>query len=86
MELNKKVKVLVKPGSKKGPLLINSDLDTIQNYGAEFIIYLKSRAVDGKANAELIEVMATHFNVSKKDVTILSGQKSRIKIVGIINI
>ena len=44
-------------------------------------IYLKSPPVDGKANKELIEVLAEHFNVKKKDIEILRGQTSRNKTV-----
>lgn len=39
--------------------------------------------VDGKANKELIKVLADHFGVRKRDVIIKSGLKGRDKIVKI---
>lgn len=37
--------------------------------------------VDGKANKELIKVLADHFGVSKRGVIIRLGLKSRDKVV-----
>ncbi len=39
----------------------------------------------GRANEELIEVLAKHFNVPKRNVRIISGFKSRCKLVEVIN-
>ena len=64
--------VMVKPGSKKGPL-VEKGTD-----GA-LTVYLKERAVDGAANEGLIKVIAEHFSVRKSDVVIESGFTSRIK-------
>lgn len=35
----------------------------------------------GKANAELIRFLASHYGVSESDITILSGQTSTRKLV-----
>ncbi|WP_448381014.1 DUF167 domain-containing protein [Gloeomargarita sp.] len=40
---------------------------------------LKSPPVDGKANAELIALVAKHFGCPKSAVTIKSGQSARTK-------
>jgi uncharacterized protein len=42
---------------------------------------LKSPPVDGKANAELIALVAAHFGRPKAAVTIRSGAGSRLKRV-----
>jgi uncharacterized protein (TIGR00251 family) len=42
---------------------------------------LKSPPVDGKANAELIALVAEHFGCRKADVEIKSGASGRNKIV-----
>ncbi len=42
---------------------------------------LKSPPVDGKANAELIGLLAAHFGCAKKDVTIRAGAGTRNKRV-----
>jgi uncharacterized protein (TIGR00251 family) len=44
---------------------------------------LKSPPVDGKANAELIELIAGHFRCPKSAVTIKSGASGRMKLVRI---
>ena len=42
---------------------------------------LKSPPVDGKANAELIALVAEHFNCRKAAVTIRAGASGRNKLV-----
>ena len=42
---------------------------------------LKSPPVDGKANAELVALVAEHFQCRKSAVSIKSGASSRTKLV-----
>jgi len=42
---------------------------------------LKSPPVDGKANAELLALVAEHFGCPKSAVTIKSGQSGRTKFL-----
>jgi len=44
---------------------------------------LKSPPVDGRANAELIVLVAEHFGVPKSAVSIKSGASGRMKFVRI---
>ena len=44
---------------------------------------LKSPPVDGKANRELIELVAERFGCRKADVSIRSGASGRMKLVQI---
>ncbi len=44
-------------------------------------VHLTAPAIEGRANQALIEVLAEHFNVKKRQIRIISGQKSRQKIV-----
>ena len=44
---------------------------------------LKSPPVDGKANKELIGLVADHFRCRKADVEIKSGASGRMKLVKI---
>ncbi len=67
---------MVKPGSKKGPLIVDSDDGTLT-------VFVKERATNGAANEGLIALLATHFGVSKSRVTIESGFTSRIKRVSL---
>lgn len=50
-------------------------------HGERIKVRLAARAVDGKANDALIEFLAAHYGVKKRDVRILSGLKSRQKRV-----
>jgi uncharacterized protein (TIGR00251 family) len=69
------IRIKVKPGSRE------SKLDELND--GSFFATLKSPPIDGKANAELIAVVAKHFKVSKSAVTIKSGAGARIKLVTI---
>jgi uncharacterized protein len=52
-------------------------------HGERLKIRLKARAVDGAANAALIEFLADYFRVPRRNVTILSGGKARQKRVSV---
>jgi uncharacterized protein (TIGR00251 family) len=49
------------------------------------IVHVTAPAVGGKANRALIEVLAEYFKVKKKNVRIIRGEKSREKIVEIMD-
>jgi uncharacterized protein len=53
--------------------------------GGTWLAQLKSPPVDGKANAELIALVAAHFGCRKSAVTIKSGASGRMKRVHIEN-
>ena len=48
-----------------------------------WIAQLKSPPVDGKANKELVELIARHFACPKSAVSIKSGASGRMKLVAI---
>ncbi|MCM0588988.1 MAG: DUF167 domain-containing protein [Gloeotrichia echinulata IR180] len=68
-------KVKVKPNSKQQKIAEQSD--------GSLIVHLKSPPVDGKANEELIKLLAENFDVPKSDIRIKSGLSSRQKLVEI---
>lgn len=70
----KKLTIKVIPKAKK---------EKIIEENGSLKVYVAAPAVDGKANKALIEVLARHFEVKKRDISILSGEKSRTKIIGI---
>ena len=47
------------------------------------LVRLAAAPVDGAANAELIEILSRVLEVPKRDITIISGDKSRSKRVRI---
>ena len=70
-----KIQVKVKPNSKQQK--IEEDPDGV------LVIRLKSPPVDGKANKELIAVLAKKYQVSKSQIKILSGTTSKHKLIQI---
>jgi uncharacterized protein (TIGR00251 family) len=69
-----KMNVKVIPGAKK---------QGIEKEDNGFKIYLKSKPEKGKANKELITLLADYFNIPKNNVKILKGEFSRNKIIKI---
>jgi len=50
-------------------------------HGERIKVRLAARAVGGKANEALIDFLASHYGVPKRNVRIVSGLKSRQKRV-----
>lgn len=72
MDEARTVVVRVKPGSRKGPL-VEADAD------GQLTVYVREPAVDGKANAAVIRVLAEHFGVPRSRVELTSGAGARVK-------
>ena len=70
-----KRQVKVKPNSKQQKIEESPD--------GSLTVHLKSPPVEGKANLELIQLLAQKFDVSKSQVTIKSGLSSKFKLVEI---
>lgn len=68
--------VVVKPNSKKGPLVI-ADNNALT-------VYLREKPVDGEANTALIKILSKHFGVAKSGVVIKTGSRGRKKLVEIL--
>jgi uncharacterized protein (TIGR00251 family) len=69
------IQVKVKPNSRLSVLERTED--------GTWLARLKSPPADGKANQELIALIAGHFNVAKAQVSIKRGTAARIKWVEI---
>ena len=69
-----KFNIKVIPNAKKEKLVEES---------GRLKVYLTARAVEGKANAALIDFLSDHFQVRKSAISIIRGEKSREKIVEI---
>jgi len=69
------IQIKVKPNSRASLLQRKDD--------GTWLAQIKSPPVDGKANEELIALVARHFKCHKSDVSIKSGGSSRIKLVQI---
>ena len=69
------IQVQVKPKSRVSSLVLGED--------GKWLALLKAAPIDGKANAELIALVAEHFGCRKADVSIKSGASGRTKLVRI---
>lgn len=67
--------IKVKPNSKQQKITEETD--------GSLTIHLKSPPVDGKANEELIKLLAKKFDVPKSRITIKLGLLSKQKVVEI---
>ena len=72
------VKIKVEPRSSKSGI--------VGLYGDALKVKLTSPPVDGKANKELVELIAKECGIPKSAVEIVSGQSSKNKLVRIIGI
>jgi uncharacterized protein len=70
-----KLQVRVKPNSRVSALEEQND--------GTWLARIKSAPVDGKANAELIALVAQHFGLRKAQVSIRSGANGRTKLIEI---
>ena len=67
-----KIQVKVKPSSKT---------EELSQEGDSFIIKVKEPPKEGKANQAAIRLLAEHFSVPQSQVRILSGFRSRNKVI-----
>jgi len=72
-----KINVTVKPGSK---------VEKIIQEGDTLTLYTHAQAHDGEANEAVVKILARYFSISKGCITIVSGGKSKRKIVEIIGV
>lgn len=70
------IDIYVQPGAKISQI--------IGIHGERLKIKISSPPVDGKANHEVIEFFSQLLNISRRDISLVSGEKSRNKRVKII--
>lgn len=70
----KRIKVKVVPNAKKIRIVDEPGL---------LKVYINAPAAEGKANKALIDTLAGHFKVKKRDIRIVSGERNREKILEI---
>ena len=67
------LRVKVKPNARESSLVQEAD--------GTWLARLKSPPIDGKANQELVELVAQHFHCRKSEVLIKSGASGRMKVL-----
>ncbi len=65
------LQVKVKPNARENRLTESKD--------GVWVASIKALPVDGKANEALIELVAAHFKVRRRQVSIATGSTSRLK-------
>ena len=71
--MGRMLQIKVKPHARVSQLTQTQD--------GQWLAQLKSEPVDGKANEELIALVAKYLGCRKADVSIKSGATSRMKLV-----
>ena len=67
------LQIKVKPNARESSL--------VEGPEGIWLAQIKSPPVDGKANRELIELVAEHFGCAKSAVSIKKGASGRMKLV-----
>lgn len=63
----------VKPGAKQTSVEKQAD--------GSFLIKVKERAVEGRANEAVLEAVADYFDIPKNRAMIIRGRQSRNKVI-----
>jgi uncharacterized protein (TIGR00251 family) len=72
-----KIIVKTKPGAKN---------DTIEKIDeSNYVVSIKEPPINGRANAALIKLLATYFDISPSLIEIISGFMARVKVIEINN-
>ncbi|PIU57165.1 MAG: hypothetical protein COS87_00015 [Chloroflexi bacterium CG07_land_8_20_14_0_80_45_17] len=70
-----KIQIKVKPNSKT---------EEVSQEGDTFVVKVKEPPKEGRANQAVIKLLAKHFGVSQGEVRILSGFKSKSKVIEVV--
>jgi len=68
-----KISVYIKPNSRHREEVVRNDDDTLT-------VYIKAPAIEGRANAAAIKLLAKHFKVASSKVKLVRGATSKYKI------
>ena len=69
--------VIIKPNSRKGPLVEPRE-------DGSFIVYVREIAAKGQANAAVIKLLAKYLGIPKTSATIVKGYTSCNKIIAVV--
>ena len=68
-----KISVHIKPNSRHREKVVKNDDDTLT-------VYVKAPAIEGRANAAAVKLLAKHFKVVSSKVKLVRGATSKYKI------
>jgi hypothetical protein len=64
-------------------VIAGASKDLIEKVSDGLKVHLKEKAIKGKANKALVEMLAKYFNKKKGEIEIISGMTSNKKIISI---
>ena len=70
------ISIRIKPNSRTIKIEKNEDI----------LVFVKSAPVKGKANKELVNILSEEWNISKNQISIIAGHKSRKKMIKIVDL
>lgn len=70
-----KIAIRVKPNSKENKVEVAGN--------NEYVLRVKEKAQDGKANAAVIKTLGEYFKIPKSKISIVRGHAGRNKIISI---
>lgn len=59
----------------------NAKKNDVSNEEDGLKVHVNAPPLNGKANKAAIELLAKHFKITKRDIRIIKGQRSRQKVV-----
>ncbi len=68
-----KIQAKIYPGTRKPEGVVKGD-------DGVYVVYTKARAVDGKANAAAVKLIAKYFGVPQSHMLLIHGATSRHKV------
>lgn len=65
-------------------VIANSKVEKVEEIEpGKYKVHVKPPAIEGKANAAVLELLSTHFKIKKSQVKILKGETNKNKIINI---
>lgn len=75
---------MLKNNQMRYPVHIKLNKDFVKQEEDKITVGVKARPEDGKANEELLKKIARHFKVPVSSIRIVSGRRSRNKIIEVL--
>jgi hypothetical protein len=65
-------------------VVANSSVSKVERLGEGLKVNVRAKPLYGKANEEVLEILAAHFEVPKRNIKILNGHHSKMKVVEVV--
>jgi uncharacterized protein (TIGR00251 family) len=76
-----RINIRVTPNASQNKIKI----ETYADGSVLYRVYVTTIPEDGKANKEVIKLLAKHFGLSKSSFTIVRGETTKDKIIDVLN-